>query len=256
MGAFRRGGIAATITTNRRGGGFLSLGPWERLDDPEQRARDVFTPIVRGTFVIGAAGLLVFVPFIAENKAGAAALSIGLMLSAGLAWRYIRRQQARRGAIVIVAAFWIVQTVLVTLSNGNLLGSGYLFTTLLAGLALGARAAWIVGGLGIAVLAATLAMHASGTVLPMTFPSRYPARAAYAIAALTAAMWALQVFMRRMEGAFGTAAHELAERKRTEQEVQRRAEDFEEAQRLAQSGSWEYDVATGVHRWSLQHFII
>ena len=38
--------------------------------------------------------------------------------------------------------------------------------------------------------------------------------------------------------------------------MQRRAEDLEEAQRLAQSGSWEYDVATGEHRWSRQHFRI
>ena len=257
MATFAPGGRnAAIITTNRHREAFLSQAQWERLDDPEHRAREVFTPIVRGTFVVGATGLLVFVPFIAANKPGAAALSVGLILSAGLASWFIRRKQARLGATLVVATFWIFQTVLITLSNGNLLGSGYMFSTLLAGLALGTRAAWIVGGLGVAVLATTLTLNATGTQLPILFPARYPARAAFAVAVLIAAMWALHVFMRRMEGAFGTAAHELSERERTEQEVQQRAEDFEEAQRLAQSGSWEYDVATGVHRWSRQHFLI
>jgi signal transduction histidine kinase/PAS domain-containing protein len=234
----------------------LSQGPWVRLDDPEQRARGVFTPIARGTFVIGAFGLLVFTPFIAANKPGAAALCIGLILSSGVAWLCIRWNRARLGAAVIVAAFWIFQTALITLSNGRLLGSGYMFATLLAGLALGMRAAWLVGGLGVVVLATTLALHAGGIQLPTVFPAAFGARASFAVAVLIASMWALQVFMRRMALAFGSAAHELSERRRTEQQVQRRAEDFEEAQRLAQSGSWEYDVATGVHRWSRQHFLI
>ena len=234
----------------------MSQGPWGRLDDPEQRARGVFMPIARGTFVIGAFGLLVFMPFFAANKAGAAALSIGLILGSCIAWLCIRWNRARLGAAVVVAAFWIFQTVLITLSDGSLLGSGYMFSTLLAGLALGMRAAWIVGGLGITVLATTLALHASGIQLPRVFPAPFGARAAFSVAVLIAAMWALQVFMRQTALAFGSAAHELSERRRTEQQVQRRAEDFEEAQRLAQSGSWEYDIATGVHRWSRQHFLI
>jgi signal transduction histidine kinase/CheY-like chemotaxis protein/PAS domain-containing protein len=229
---------------------------WESLDDPEQRARDVFTPIVRATLIIGAVGLLFITPFIAINKAGSAALSIVVFLAAAVSWFCMRRNRARTGAIIIVATFWTVQTLLIALSNGGFIGSAYVFTTLLAGLALGTRAAWIVGGLGILVLTVTMALSILHIQLPVVFPAPYPARASFAIAVLLGALWALYVFIRRMESAFSTAAHELSERKRTEEQVQRRAADFEEAQRLAQSGSWEYDVASGVHRWSRQHFRI
>src|SRR4030095_11925982 len=157
---------------------------------------------------------------------------------------------------VIVATFWSVQTILISLSNGGFLGSAHVFTTLLAGLALGPRAALVVGGLGILALSVTMVLSILHIPMPLLFPAPYAARASFGIAILLGALWALYVFILRMETAFSTAAHELAERKRTEQEVQRRAEDFEEAQRLGQSGSWEYDVASGVHRWSRQHFRI
>ena len=42
------------------------------FDDPDERARQVFTPIVRATLVVGALGLGVITPFIAINKLGAA----------------------------------------------------------------------------------------------------------------------------------------------------------------------------------------
>ncbi len=104
--------------------------------------------------------------------------------------------------------------------------------------------------------AVTMVLSILHIQLPILFPAPYAARVSFSIAILLGALWALYVFIRRMESAFRTAAHELAERKRTEREVQRRAEDFEEAQRLAQCGSWEYDVASGEHRWSRQHFRI
>jgi signal transduction histidine kinase/CheY-like chemotaxis protein/PAS domain-containing protein len=216
----------------------------------------VFTPIVRATLVVGAVGALVITPFIAINRIGAALLSIVVVLAALAAWLCMRRGRARLGAIVIVAMFWTVQTILIVLSNGALIGSAYVFTALLAGIALGTRAAWIVGGLSILTLAVTMGLSMLELSLPTAFPAPYPVRASFAIAILLGALWALYVFIRRMETAFGAAAHELAERQRTEAELQRRAADFEEAQRLAQSGSWEYDVATGVHRWSRQHFRI
>jgi signal transduction histidine kinase/CheY-like chemotaxis protein/PAS domain-containing protein len=229
---------------------------WVGLDDPEQRARDVFTPIVIATLVVGAVGLLFIAPFVAINKTGAAALSVAIFLAAGISWLCMWRGHARPGAILIVGMFWCVQTILIVFSNGGFIGSAYVFTTLLAGLALGTRAAWIVGGLAILTLVSTMVLSLLHIQLPLLFPAPYEARASFSIAILLGALWALYVFIRRMETAFSTAAHELAERKRTEQEVQRRAEDFEEAQRLAQSGSWEYDVATGEHRWSRQHFLI
>ena len=233
-----------------------AVGKWSGLDDPEQRARDVFTPIVRATLVVGAVGALFITPLVAVNKTGAAALSITVFLAAGIAWLCMRQGRARLGAIIIVAMFWCVQTILIALSNGGFIGSAYVFTTLLAGLALGTRAAWIVGGLGIVALLVTTILSMMHIPLPLAFPAPYPARGAFAIAVLLGALWALYVFIRRMETAFSAAAHEVAERQRTEQEVQRRAEDFEEAQRLAQSGSWEYDIETGQHRWSRQHFFI
>ena len=232
------------------------VGKWSGLDDPEQRARDVFTPIVRATLVVGAVGALFITPLVAVNKTGAAALSITVFLAAGIAWLCMRQGRARLGAMIIVAMFWCVQTILIALSNGGFIGSAYVFTTLLAGLALGTRAAWIVGGLGIVALLVTTILSMMHIPLPLAFPAPYPARGAFAIAVLLGALWALYVFIRRMETAFSAAAHEVAERQRTEQEVQRRAEDFEEAQRLAQSGSWEYDIETGQHRWSRQHFFI
>jgi signal transduction histidine kinase/PAS domain-containing protein len=229
---------------------------WVGLDDPEERARDVFTPIVRATLVIGAIGALIITPFFAINQAGAAALSIVILLAAGSAWLCMRLGRARLGAILIVTMFWSVQTFLITLSHGGLIGSAYVFTTLLAGLALGTRAAWIVGALSILALIVTMVLSMLHVSLPLSFPAPYPARASFAIAILFGALWALHVFIRRMENAFSAAAREVAERQRTEAEVQRRAADLEEAQRLAQSGSWEYDVASGVHRWSRQHFRI
>jgi signal transduction histidine kinase/CheY-like chemotaxis protein/PAS domain-containing protein len=233
-----------------------AFAKWQGLNDPEQRARDVFAPIVIATLVVGVVGLLFITPFVAINKPGAAALSAMVFLASGAAWLCIRKGRGRLGAIIIVAMFWCVQTLLISLSNGGFMGSAYVFTTLLAGLALGTRAAWIVGGLGILALAVTMVLSILHIPLPLIFPAPYAARASFGIAVLLGALWALYVFILRMETAFSTAAHELAERKRTEQEVQRRAEDFEEAQRLAQSGSWEYDVASGVHRWSRQHFRI
>ena len=229
---------------------------WTGLDDPAQRARDVFTPIVLATLVVAVVGALFITPLVAVNKAGAAALSIAVFLAAGVAWLCMRRGRARLGATIIVAMFWCVQTLLIVLSNGGFIGSAYVFTILLAGLALGTRAAWIVGGLAIAALIVTTALSMLHIQMPLVFPAPYPARASFSIAILLGALWALYVFIRRMEAAFSAAAHEVAERKRAEAQVQRRAEDFEEAQRLAQSGSWEYDVASGQHRWSRQHFFI
>ena len=233
-----------------------AFAKWQGLDDPEQRARDVFAPITVATLVVGAIGLLFITPFVALNKPGSAALSVAVFLAAGAAWICMRNGRARLGAMIVVGMFWCVQTVLIAFSNGGFIGSAYVFTTLLAGLALGTRAAWIVGGMGILALIVTMVLSILYVQLPLLFPAPYAARASFAIAILLGALWALYVFIRRMESAFSTAAHELAERKRTEREVQRRAEDFEEAQRLAQCGSWEYDVATGEHRWSRQHFRI
>ena len=234
----------------------MGQGNWEHLDDPELRAREVFTPLVRATLVVGALGLLVITPFIAINKRGSAILSLAVFLAACAALICMKRNRARLGAGIVVGMFWLVQTVLIVLSNGGFIGSAYVFTTLLAGLALGVRAALIVGAMGAAALAITIGLSVLQFELPIAFPAPYPVRASFSIAILLAAMWTLNVFIRRMESAFSTAAHEITERRHAEQEVQRRAEDFEEAQRLAQSGSWEYDVATGVHRWSRQHFLI
>ncbi len=226
------------------------------FDDPDERARQVFTPIVRATLVIGALGLGVITPFIAINKVGAAILSLTVFAAAASAWICMRYNRARLGTAIIVGAFWTVQTVLLVLSQGGFIGSAYVFSTLLAGAALGVRAAMIVGGLGVAALAVTTALSLGGVSLPIMFPAPLAARASFAIVILIGAIWTLHVFIRRMENAFcdggagacGTASHRG--------EVQRRAADFEEAQRLAQSGSWEFDVATGVHHWSRQHFRI
>ncbi|MEJ1965310.1 MAG: PAS domain-containing protein [Gammaproteobacteria bacterium] len=213
-------------------------------------------PSFGAALIVGAIGLFFITPFIAINKTGSAALSIAVCLAAGASWLCMRNNHARVGAAIVVATFWVVQTLLIVLSDGGFIGSAYVFTTLLAGLALGSRAAWLVGGLGAATLAVTVILSLLHVPVPQLFPAPYPARASFAIAILIGALWTLHVFIRRMETAFRTAAHEIAERRRTEQQLQRRAEDFEEAQRLAQSGSWEYDVASGVHRWSRQHFLI
>ena len=115
-------------------GSQLTRANWTGLNDPERRARDVFTPIVRATLVVGAVGLLFITPFMAVNRIGAAALSIVVFLAAGIAWLCMRQGRARVGAIIIVAMFWAVQTILIALSNGGFVGSAYVFTTLLAGL--------------------------------------------------------------------------------------------------------------------------
>jgi signal transduction histidine kinase/CheY-like chemotaxis protein/PAS domain-containing protein len=236
------------------------MGQWDAFEDPEQRARDVFTPIVRTALLIGALGLFLITPLFALNKAGAAVLSGLILCAAVIGWLCMRANRARLGAAIIVSAFWCAQTVLLTLSNGGFIASSYVFSTLLAGVSLGRRAATIVGLLGIAAIITTTTFGmfagASGSPLPVVFPATLPARAALAILILIGSIWTLHVFIRRLEEAFGTAARELAERKRGEHETQRRAVDFEEAQRLAQSGSWEFEVATGEHRWSRQHFRI
>jgi signal transduction histidine kinase/PAS domain-containing protein len=239
-----------------RQGDFVSHEPSKPFEDAEQRAQDVFTPIVRAALLIGAVGLVVVTPFIAANKTGSLLLSAIILIASSCAWLCMMRGRARLGAGIIVAAIWSVQTMLLLLSNGGFIGNAYLFSTLLAGLALGTRAVLIVGGASAAVLAATMIAGLSGMALPMMFPAPFPARAIFSIVVLLGSVWTLHVFIRRMEKAFAMAAHELSERRRTEQDVQRRAEDLEEAQRLAQSGSWEYDVATGEHRWSRQHFRI
>lgn len=64
-----------------------AVARWQGLDDPEQRARDVFTPIVLATLVVGAAGLLFITPFVAVNKPGAATLSVAVFVAAGCARR-------------------------------------------------------------------------------------------------------------------------------------------------------------------------
>jgi hypothetical protein len=122
-----------------------AFAKWQGLNDPEQRARDVFAPIVIATLIVGVVGLLFITPFVAINKPGAAALSAVVFLASGAAWLCIRKGRGRLGAMIIVAMFWCVQTLLIALSNGGFMGSAYVFTTLLAGLALGTRAAWIVG---------------------------------------------------------------------------------------------------------------
>jgi len=233
---------------------------WDAFENPEQRARDVFTPIVRTALIVGTLGLFLITPLFALNRVGAAVLS-GLILCAAIAgWLCLRANRARLGVIIIVGTFWCAQTALLLLSNGAFLGSSYVFSTLLAGVALGRRAGTIVGSLGVAViiLSTVLATVAgpNSHYLPVVFPAPLPARAALAVIILVGAIWTLRVFIRRMEEAFRTASRELAERMRAEHETQRRAVDFEEAQRLAQSGSWEFDVATGEHRWSRQHFRI
>ncbi len=229
--------------------------PSKSFDDAEQRARELFTPLVRTALLIGAIGLVIVTPF-AIHKPGSLVISALVLLASAAAWLCMVRGRARLGAAIIVTAFWSVQTTLLLLTNGGLIANAYLFSTLLAGLALGARAVLVVGGVSAAVLMGIVFVKLSGTALPIMVLAPFLARAGFSIVVLLGTVWTLHVFIRRMENAFSTAAHELSERRRTEQDVQRRAEDLEEAQRLAQSGSWEYDVATGEHRWSRQHFRI
>jgi signal transduction histidine kinase/PAS domain-containing protein len=239
-----------------RQGDFVSHEPSKPFEDAEQRAQAIFTPVVRAALVIGAISLLFVTPFIAINKSHSLAISAIILLASATAWLCMIRNRARLGAAIIVAAFWSMQTILLLLGTGGFIGNAYLFSTLLAGLALGTRAILIVGGLSTAVLVGTLIANLSGAALTMMSPAPFAARASFSIIVLLGCIWTLHVFIRRMENAFATAEHEIAERRRTEQDLQRRAEDLEEAQRLAQSGSWEYDVATGEHRWSRQHFRI
>jgi signal transduction histidine kinase/PAS domain-containing protein len=234
----------------------MSRERWESFDDADERARDVFTPVVRVVLMLGAAGLLLITPFIADNKVGSLLLSLAVLLSASVAWLCMRRNRARLGAAILVGTFWSVQSLIILTSGGNFIGSSYVFTTLLAGLALGTRALLIVGCLGLAILTLASVLQAAGYPLPMLFPGAFYARASIAFITLVGTMWALTVFIGRMNKAFGAAGHQLLERQRAEQDMQRRAEDLEEAQRLAQSGSWEYDVDTREHRWSRNQFRI
>ena len=227
---------------------------WPAFDDPAARSREVFAPLSRTTLISGLLGLFVITPFIAVNKIGSALLSVAV-LAAGLASQLcLRINRPRLGALIVVSAFWGAQTLLLVLSNGAFTGSAYVFVTLLAGLALGTRAGLVAGSLGVAALAITTGLSVAGVSLPVLFPGPYASRASFGIAILLAAMWTLHVFIRRMELAFATATREIAERRKAEAELQRRAGELEEAQRLTQSGSWEYDVATGEHRWSRQQF--
>jgi len=232
------------------------MGQWDAFEDPEQRARHVFTPIIRVALLVGALGLFLITPLFALNKVGAAILSGLILCAAVAAWLCMRANRARLGATIVVAAFWSTQTLLLILSQGAFIGSSYVFSTLLAGLALGRRAALLVGSLGVVMIVVTTIVGADGPHPPALFPAPLPARAGLAIVILLGSMWTLHVFIRRLEDAFRVAAREIAERRRSDHEMQRRAADFEEAQRLAQSGSWEFDVATGQHRWSRQHFRI
>lgn len=234
----------------------MSPERWESFDDVDERARDVFTPVVKVVLMLGATGLLLITPFIADNKAGSLVLSLAVVVSATIAWICMRRNRPRLGAAILVGTFWSVQTLIILTSGGSFTGSSYVFTALLAGLALGTRALFIVGGLGLAVLTLSSVLHAMGASIPTLFPGAFYARASVAFITLLGTMWVLSVFNRRMNKAFDAASHQLLERQRAEADLQRRAEDLEEAQRLAQSGSWEYDVQTREHRWSRHHFRI
>lgn len=234
----------------------MSRERWESFDDADERVRDVFTPLVRVVLMLGAAGLLLITPFIAENKIGSLLLSVAVLVSSTVAWVCMTRKRARLGAAILIGTFWSVQSLIVLTSGGAFIGSSYVFTTLLAGLALGTRGLLIVGSLGLAVLLLASILQAAGYPLPTLFPGAFYALASIAFVTLIGTMWALTVFIRRMNKALGTAGQQLLERQRAEQDMQRRAEDLEEAQRLAQSGSWEYDVATREHRWSRNQFRI
>lgn len=45
-------------------------------------------------------------------------------------------------------------------------------------------------------------------------------------------------------------SQDITDRKRSEQELRQKEHDLEEAQRLAHAGSWEWEIETGVTRWS------
>jgi signal transduction histidine kinase/PAS domain-containing protein len=234
----------------------MSQDRWESFDDVDERVREVFAPVVKAVLMFGAAGLALVTPFFAQNRPGSLLLSLVVIVSASAAWLCMRRNRERPGAVLLIGTFWCVQSLIVLTSGGSFIGSSYVFTTLLAGLALGTRAMLVVGCLGLAVLAVASVLQATGNALPTLFPGALLARTSVAFLTLIGTMWVLGVFIRRTNKAFRVAGHQLLERQRSEQETQRRAEDLEEAQRLAQAGSWEYDVATAEHRWSRHHFRI
>ncbi len=227
------------------------------FDDPDERARQVFTPIVRATLVVGALGLVVIAPFTAVNKTGAVILSLVAFAAAAIAWVCMRFDRPRLGTAIIVGMFWAVQTGLLLLSQGAFIGSAYVFCALLAGAALGARAALIVGSLGVAALAATTALSLAGITPPL--------RASCAVGC-ACGLCDRDTHRRHLDAARFHPAN--GNRLRDRRTRGRRAPSYragsgatrratsKKRSASAQMGSWHFDVATGVHHWSRQHFRI
>src|SRR5262245_35969241 len=117
----------------------MSRERWESFDNADERLREVFMPVVKAILALGAIGLLVIAPFVAENKAGSGLLSLAVVVSATVAWVCMKRDRTRLGAAILVGTFWAVQSLIILTSGGTFIGSSYVFTTLLAGLALGMR---------------------------------------------------------------------------------------------------------------------
>ena len=87
--------------------------------------------------------------------------------------------------------------------------------------------------------------------LPVTQPEGIAAFFTFLMSALV-----VTTLVSRMRKSYWELAHENNERKRAEEELRRSGAFLTQGQRISQTGSWGWQVATGAIHWSKEHFRI
>ncbi len=188
---------------------------------------------VLNTLLVSIMSFLLFigitvVPFVFVRKLGNLLLGSGFFLALAVARWQMQRGHVRLASTILVVGLWTVFTIFLPFAGGitSVAAVFYVSGTVIAGLLLGTRAALVhtaacgLAGLGMAIL------EFSGYSLPRIFP--VPALVGWVdlMLSLLLTTIVLNLVLRGLHDALALARQQVEDRKRAEEALRRREQEF------------------------------
>ncbi|MCP4541377.1 MAG: response regulator [Chloroflexi bacterium] len=171
---------------------------------------------------------VIILPFVFVEKLGNLLLGLGYFFALAVAYGQMQRGRVRLASMILVYGLWLVFTIFLLFAGGmtSIAAVFYVSGTVIAGLLLGTRATLvyaatcILAGLGMVIL------KVSNRSLPRIFPVPVVVGWVDLILCLLLTTTVLNLVLRGLNDALALARQQVEERKRAEEALRHREQEF------------------------------
>jgi PAS domain S-box-containing protein len=197
-------------------------------DEDKTRSARVLNALLIILMVLLIFMVSIYVPFISVEKPFSLALVLVLIFALVVTRWQMQRGRVWLASVIWVCLMWIVVTVLLFFAGGmtSIAAVFYVAGTIIAGLLLGTRMASVHALACILAGLVMVILESIGRSLPRVFPLPPFAGWVGMIVSLSLAMIALNLVMRSLKGALELTRQQVEERRRAEEALRHREQEF------------------------------